>query len=553
MARPKATLTPQRLREIAWQIGHHYPAAPAGEYCVLRMVHPRLGHVVWSVSRDRCASGSERLFLRLSDVTDIMYDGTNAHLSRDMPIEDFHGSRYVAIDQPGRNYCVEIGILKHDGTFISLNRSVPAYFERERPSGSYRTEGLFVGGEPASAIPVENIFDAPVFERLHREAAWTGKGRGLSVALVHVAIGSDAARAFESCMLAVTGHLKKFQVGVHAFTKTVPLQAFKGVTDIRAVIERVGSGICADLKRRHVRKPFDLVHCHDWASAAAVADVVREMRVPMVATMLSTEHERSAGMQHPLSEDICALETQVVRSAQLVLVSRSSLMQQLVTLYGVPAERVVIVQEFEQHIQRRHESKAGDVRRSLGINADSRVALFAGELSHAAGADILAEALLYVCGKDPRVSFVFAGDGPLRHELEQRVAQGGAWQRCRFLGHVRHDYFEQLLDATDFVVIPARTWQDTGLAHMAIKAGKPVLTTKQAGITGIVHGENGLITYDNPGSIIWGIQELLNNPLNKALMRAAAREKHSSRDAVAARLCTCYCMAVRDARNGRHG
>jgi hypothetical protein len=39
-----------------------------------------------------------------------------------------------------------------------------------------------------------------------------------------------------------------------------------------------------------------------------------------------------------------------------------------------------------------------------------------------------------------------------------------------------------------------------------------------------VHGRNGLVTYDNPGSLVWGIRELLGpvyaNPSRN--MRAAA-------------------------------
>ena len=78
--------------------------------------------------------------------------------------------------------------------------------------------------------------------------------------------------------------------------------------------------------------------------------------------------------------------------------------------------------------------------------------------------------------------------------------------------------------ASDFIVIPARTWQDQGLAQMAIGCGKPVLTTHQAGLSCVIHGQNGLVTFDNPGSIIWGTQELLSNPLRGSMLRLAARK-----------------------------
>ena len=79
-----------------------------------------------------------------------------------------------------------------------------------------------------------------------------------------------------------------------------------------------------------------------------------------------------------------------------------------------------------------------------------------------------------------------------------------------------------MLRACDFVVIPGRVPQGDGLARMAVANGKPVLTTHQAGTGGvIVHGQNGLITYDNPGSLVWGIRELLE-PIYANLRRKVA-------------------------------
>ena len=151
------------------------------------------------------------------------------------------------------------------------------------------------------------------------------------------------------------------------------------------------------------------------------------------------------------------------------------------------------------------------------------IALFAGEVSHASGADLLMDAMLNVCRRNGEAQFVFIGNGPLKGELEGRAWHGGIAHRCRFLGDVPREYFESVLLGADFVVIPARTWQDEGLAQKAIEFGKPVLTTHQSHLNCIVHGQNGLVTYDNPGSIIWGLNEMLSNPLQGNMLRFAAK------------------------------
>lgn len=165
-----------------------------------------------------------------------------------------------------------------------------------------------------------------------------------------------------------------------------------------------------------------------------------------------------------------------------------------------------------------------NARRELGLNPENPVVLFAGDLSHHAGADILMDAAVTVCSTHADVVFVYAGDGPLASDLRERAARGGLQSRCRFLGDVPAGRFPVVLTACDFVAIPARTNQGDALARMALEFGKPVLVTVQAGIGCVVHGHNGLVTYDNPQSFVWGVRELLGpirNDLCQRLMKAA--------------------------------
>ena len=289
-----------------------------------------------------------------------------------------------------------------------------------------------------------------------------------------------------------------------------------------------------------------------WHSTAATAvgALAAELNIPLVLTLHSTEHERSAGMQHRLSSYIYTMEAWAAHTAALTIVPHSSSRQQVTALYGVLPERVVIIPDVSPSPVSSAPEAAEDVRRVFALPADADLVLFAGELSHAAGADILVDALLYICRVDRRPYFIFAGDGPLRNELEHRAMHGGAGHRCRFLGNLSQNYFDAVLALSTMVVIPARTWQDEGLAQLALSAGKPVLATHQAGIGCIVHGENGLLTYDNPNSIIWGIQELLNHPLHSQMMRAAARagSRKPSFDAIAAQHYTSYSMVMHGTR-----
>jgi glycosyltransferase involved in cell wall biosynthesis len=274
----------------------------------------------------------------------------------------------------------------------------------------------------------------------------------------------------------------------------------------------------------------------------------------LILSLHSTEHERTQGY-HPLSEAICAWEKRGVEAASLIIVPHSSTRQQVINLYGADPDKVVIIPDVLAEHAAGMKRTAGDIKRGFGLNPDAPLLLFAGEISHAAGADLLVDALPIAFRQHATAQVIFAGDGALRGELEGRVWHTGLGHRCKFFGDVNSETFEALLLAAEFAVIPARTWQDGSLAQMVIDYGKPVLTTHQAGIRCVVHGQNGLVTYDNPGSIVWGIQELLGNPLQGNLLRLVAKKKtrHGpSLDNIGAQFYTHYEIVLKHFQETRH-
>jgi len=542
------------LRDTGWEAGHSYPGTPGADFCFLLMVHPRRGQVHWHVHAPADAQGQHdpgaRFIIRIYDVTDIIFDGTNAHGFFDLSVHSFSGKYYFTIDRPGRHYLAEAGFLLPGGIFHAAVRSQARWMERDRPAGNFTVDGLFVAG--GRVLPVENIFDARVFERLNLETAGSPRAGVLGVASVFSASEGDRDQ-IRPGLSALARHIRKFGVEQRLFDLDLAQTAAT-----REALERelgaASDAACRDISAAHGQAPFGLIHCHGWQAAAAGRAASRQLKIPLILTLHATEHERSGNMQPSLSRFACAQEKQAAREAALVIVPRSSVRQQVTSIYGSAPEKVVIIPDVLPASDQNAAPLQADARRDFGLRQDAPVALFSGEMSHAAGADILVDAMLHVCSRHGSVQFVLAGDGPLKGELEGRVWHAGMGHRCRFTGDVNHSTFERLLTAADFLVIPARTWQDAGPAHMAISFGKPVLVTRQAGIACVVHGDNGLVTYDNPGSIIWGIQELLHNPLSRAMTKAAAKNAagRPSLDTIAAEHCTYYEMVLKQC-GGLHG
>jgi glycosyltransferase involved in cell wall biosynthesis len=526
----REALSQKRLRQIAWEVGHGYPIPLTSDYIALCTVHPHLGHLHWNILEESAEAlrkhqgGGIRnapLVVRVYDVTDVLFDGHNAHSFIDLHVNGLHGSYYFGIDRLARNYLAEIGFRSGDGSFYPLARSDSVLFDRDRPSGNYQVAGLFGGGYLGRVFPVENVFDAPVYERMNRELAGIEREEALRVAAVFIRMENGAGSPLGLFIKNLSQRLKGFGGNVRLYDPGI-----KAGGTLTREIKALSKKVLTQLGAAHRKKPFHLVHCHDWYSSAVGLSARKTLALPMVLSLHSTEHERTHGdRMSALSMEIRRWEKAAVQGADLVIVPHSSTRQQVISLYEAPPEKVVIIPDVFTERPPDVPSGPSEVKRWFGLNQDAPLVLFSGEISHASGADLLADALPTVCRNHATAQFVFAGDGPLRGELEARIGHAGIGHRCRFLGDVTRETFEALLMASDFVVIPARTWQDEGLAQTAIACGRPVLTTHQAGINCVVHGQNGLVTFDNPGSIVWGIQELLFNPLKGSMLQLVARKK----------------------------
>ncbi len=531
----KAVFSQTRLRDIAWEVGQNYPVSYSSDYISLLMITPGQGHVYWNVrqrtitsliKKNKISQGKTRPVVRIHDVTDIIFDGTNSHRYFDISVHANEGHTSFDHDHSARHYMAELGFLSGD-SYHAVARSGAVFFDHDRPSGNYSTAGLFKGGLLNMTFPVESIFDAPVYERMNHELSTIHRKEGLSIAVVNVHLNGDATS--DSTISTYIRHMsegcEKFNSRSTLFTRkekdALPVSEKSIFNSVRAVSETIYN----DLAMSHKKKAFHLVHCHDWYSSQAGMDAKNKLNLPFLLSLHSTEYERTeASEMTGLSKKICAVEKKAVKAADLVIVPHSSTRQQVTGLYDALPEKVVIIPDV---ISDNHADQSGfssEARQWFNIPGENRVVLFSGEMSHAAGADLMIEALPTVCRNHRASYFILVGEGPLKGELEARAHHTGVSHRCRFPGHLSGKAFESVLMASDFVVIPARSWQDEGLARMAIDFGKPVLATHQSGVHCIEHGKNGLLTFDNPGSIVWGIQELLHNPLKDSMIRAAARK-----------------------------
>ena len=139
----------------------------------LMPVDPYHIHAYWEVTpHDRETTmtrlGPEgakaRWVLRFYDVTYIDFDGTNAHVYFDQPIDLIAGNWYVELWSSEKTYCADIGALAPSGQFESACRSNFVQVPRAEASTDYRPEWLRVEGnfDKVERVTLSPLSELPV-------------------------------------------------------------------------------------------------------------------------------------------------------------------------------------------------------------------------------------------------------------------------------------------------------------------------------------------------------------------------------------------------------
>lgn len=146
-----------------------YAAIPSGyndTKIVVLVRDPLWIYAYWEVSNEKIEEVKRTLglnwdysktILRVYDVTDIIFDGNNAHKSFDIILTGLVNSWYINIGTPDRSYCVDIGVLSPDNKFHLYARSNAVKTPRDTVSNVLDEQWLLSDEEIAKIYIPEKI------------------------------------------------------------------------------------------------------------------------------------------------------------------------------------------------------------------------------------------------------------------------------------------------------------------------------------------------------------------------------------------------------------
>jgi glycosyltransferase involved in cell wall biosynthesis len=528
--RPK---DPELLRRVAWEIGENRPAEayhPAVNHVGLAMVTPSQGFAHWHILHDWVDGLARekgpawqhcRLILRLYDVSYIEFDGMNAHRLRDYQLSGLSGQMSVSGLPAGTWQLGEVGFLLRSGEFLAAARSPVVAFPRTAGAPQHSNAGLYI----SSRGRVEEIGNVWEQEHILRERARPQLRQPLRIAAFSFAaqaLGHDGVLAQFVSELAAgqasQGHeAHVFLPGTDSFTASFdaagvhyhPLEV--GVA--HSPVARAEAFRQAALDRLHDFPAFDLIHLHEWMTGLAP----RLGHQPLVLSLGSLESTRRNGTPpDDLSRSITEAEREAARSADCVLTPHWLHERALAELEVDGARIHAFPMEGRMPNEWESPLDCGEVKKGIGLGPLDRLLLYVGPLEHAAGVDLLVEALPVLLNRAKNVRMVCVGTGSMHGAMEHRAHQLGVGGCLRLLGDVAGYQLTRLLRASEALVLPSRCRirGDDGVIDLARRAGRPVVTTHSGPGYLVKHEETGVITYDNPGSLVWAMDRILGDSGN---------------------------------------
>ena len=273
---------------------------------------------------------------------------------------------------------------------------------------------------------------------------------------------------------------------------------------------------------------FDIVHGHDWLCAKGLVQCKNDRGNRTVLTIHSTEYGRCGNVLHNgQSERIRGVEGEGVFVADRVITVSGAMADEIKWLYHVPDGKLRTIYNGINCLRYDGFIDPGVCRRTYGIGPMDPMVLYVGRMSTQKGPDILLETVPGILRTRGDAKVVFVGDGDMRWPLEHRARQLGVAHATRFLGAMDSDGdLINLYKSADVVCIPSRNEPFGIVVLEAWAAGKPVVATRNGGMRDIVtHGVDGLLVYDNPGSVCWGINEVFHNFAHAKWMGERGRAK----------------------------
>ncbi len=291
---------------------------------------------------------------------------------------------------------------------------------------------------------------------------------------------------------------------------------------VRAIRPATDGRAYREIRRSIRRLRPEVVHTHSSKAGIIGRAAAWAERVPAV---VHTIHGLPFGPSESAAKNrlYIALERWAARRCHAIVgVCDAMTEQALAAGVGRPEQYSTVYSGMDVEAFLNPPRPRDEVRRELGLAVDEVAFGTVARLFERKGHDDILAAAPAVLRADPRVRFVFIGDGLLRDRLRADADRLGVGHAVHFTGLVPPDRIPELLNALDGVVHPSLREGLARVLPQALLVGRPVISYDVDGAREVVLPETGILL--PPRSIDGLTAAILRLAADPALRDAMGRE-----------------------------
>ena len=269
---------------------------------------------------------------------------------------------------------------------------------------------------------------------------------------------------------------------------------------------------------------YDAVHSHEEGGAIGVV-LATLLRIPHLYDMHSSlpQQVRNFGLRGRgwLVSLLGWLERFMVRRSKLVIV----ICPELETSVREISTQVPMLLIENASGEPPAPGRGNEIRRSMGVGADTPVVLYTGTFEAYQGLDLLYAAMRLVIVDRPGVKLVMVGGEPAQVAAARaQVRELGLADAVIFTGQRAATDIPMYLDAATVLVSPRSTGTNTPLKiYQYLRSGKPIVATRLRTHTQVLDDTTAFLAEPTPDAFATTIVAALDHPDRAQAIAARAR------------------------------
>lgn len=231
----------------------------------------------------------------------------------------------------------------------------------------------------------------------------------------------------------------------------------------------------------------DVVHAHDWLTYEAGVLAKKKYHTPLIAHVHATEYDR-AGMHvgNPLIHEI---EQESLMVADEIIAVSEATKRIIHDKYHIPLNKIsVVYNSLDDNYNTANYSFDSNTYRYIQSlkSAGYTVVSTVGRFTIQKGLRNLMHAAAMAISQNPKLVFLFAGDGEERNDLISLAADLGIAKNVIFTGFIRGRKLRDIYSISDIFVMSSIS-EPFGLTALeAAHHGDVLILTKQSGVSEVI-------------------------------------------------------------------